>query len=188
LCETPDLPFTAITPYVNWGETTAQRPTFWLYLPYAAGDVEFFLRDDQTQEELFRHTFDVQAAGGIHPFTLPPEAHPLEVDKLYNWQLDFVCHPETGTKFRATGMVVRREPSEELRAAILAAPPRQRAILYAEAGYWYDALEIVARLRYQFPDNPQFAEDWASLLSHPIVELDDLVDEPILMAPERQSY
>jgi len=180
LCETPERPFTAISPHVNWGETTAQRPTFWLYLPYEAGHVELFLRDEQTQEEVFRHTFEVRAAEGIHPFTLPPGTPPLEPDQLYNWQLDFVCNPETGTKFRATGMIVRRRPSEELVAAIAAAPPRERAILYAEAGLWYDALKVVATLHREFPDDPQFAADWASLLQHPIVDLLDLVDVPIL--------
>lgn len=183
LCPTPELPFTAIVPYVNWGETTAQRPTFWLYIPYAAGDVELFLRDEQTQEEIFRHTFDVSDAGGIHPFTLPPDAPALEPDQLYNWQLDFVCNPETGTKFRATGMIVRRLPSEELAAAIATAAPREQAILYAEAGLWYDALAVVAAFHAQFPDDPQFTEDWTSLLTHPIVKLDDLVDAPILALP-----
>jgi hypothetical protein len=183
LCATPELPFTAIAPLVNWGETIAQRPTFWLYLPYAAGDVEFFLRDEQTQEEVFRHTFAVRDAGGIHPFTLPPSTPHLEPDKLYNWQMDFVCNPETGTKFRATGMIVRREPSDELVAAIATATPREQAILYAEAGLWYDALAKVAALHHQFPDDSQFAADWASLLTHPIVELGDLVDAPILAAP-----
>lgn len=183
LCETPELPFTAIAPTVNWGETTAQRPIFWLYLPYEAGDVELFLRDEQTQEEIFRHTFEVRDAGGIHPFSLPPEAPILEPDKLYNWQLDYVCNPDTGTKFRATGLIVRRQPSEELAAAIATATPREQAMLYAEAGLWYDALAKVAALHHQFSDDPQYAEDWASLLTHPIVELDDLVDVPILAAP-----
>jgi len=183
LCQTPDLPFTAIAPYVNWGETTSQRPTFWLYIPYAAGDVEFFLRNEQTQEELFRYTFRVQEAAGIHPFTLPPEMPELEPDKVYGWQLDFVCNPESRIKFRTTGVIVRRLPSEELAAAIASASPREQAILYAEAGLWYDALATIATLRHQFPENSQYAEDWASLLTHPIVELDDLLDVPILAAP-----
>jgi hypothetical protein len=180
LCEPPDKPFTAIAPAQNWGETTSQNPTFWLYIPYEAGDVDLYLRDEQTQEEVFRHTFEVTGGAGIHGFTLPASAPELEADKLYAWQLDFVCNPETGTKFRTTGMITRRPLAYDLEAALAEANPQEQAALYAEAGLWYDALEIVADLHQQYPDDQSIADDWASLLEHPSVGLDDLVNVPIV--------
>ncbi|MBD2259389.1 DUF928 domain-containing protein [Pseudanabaena sp. FACHB-2040] len=179
LCRRAATPFTSISPSTNWGETLESHPTFWLYLPYQASSVRLILRDEPTQEELYRTTFAVSGRDGVARFRLPETAPPLEVDRLYNWQFDFICDSENRSRFRVRGLVVRRALSEELQTQLREAAAQERVALLAEQGFWYDALTGLAELRLTAPD-PILDAGWAVLLGHASVGLEDLAEKPLL--------
>lgn len=185
LCPEPEKPFTAIAPFTNWGETTQSHPTFWLYIPYAAGNVEFFLRDEQTQTEVYRTVFtleegEIPEGGGIRGFEMPVDAPPLAVDTVYNWQFDFICNPESRSKFRTSGMVIRRSPSAQLQEQLASSSSLETVFVYAEAGFWYDALASLAQLQQRPIVDVEVSQTWIDLLEHPVVDLTDLSTTPIL--------
>lgn len=186
LCKKAANPFTAISPSTNWGETIAPRPTFWLYLPYQASSVRLILRDEPTQEEIYRTTFTVSAGDGVARFQLPETAPPLEIDRLYNWQFDFICDAENRSRFRVSGLVVRRAVPEDLQAQLNRATPQERVALLAERGFWYDTLTALADLRLVGP-NLSLDEGWRSLLGHSAIGLEDLTEKPLLACCDEQS-
>jgi hypothetical protein len=177
-CPTSEIPFTAIAPSTNWGETIATHPTFWLYLPYAASAVELSL-SEEGQEMVYRTTFQT-ATAGIGQFSLPEDAPALEPDRLYRWQFTFVCDSETQSHFQVTGVVVRRSPTTELTQQLQTASPAEQVALLAAEGFWYDALDQLNQLRKANPTDEALESSWTSLLQHPTVGLDDLLSAPLI--------
>lgn len=186
LCKKAEIPFTAVSPSTNWGETQESHPTFWLYLPYQASSIRLILRDEPTQEELYRTTFAVSDRDGIARFQLPETAPPLEIDRLYNWQFDFICDAENRSRFRVRGLIVRRTSPENLQTQMSGATPQERIALLAERGFWYDALTSLADQRLSASD-PSLEAGWASLLGHSSVGLEELSEKPLLDCCEQAS-
>lgn len=180
-CPTSDIPFTAIAPSTNWGETIASHPTFWLYLPYAASAVELTLSDEGNHQEMIYHTtFQTATAAGIGQFSLPEDAPALEPDRLYRWQFTFVCAAETQSHFQVTGVIVRRSPTAQLTQQLQTASPKEQIALLASEGFWYDALDQLNQLRRLNPADETLESDWESLLQHPAVGLEDLLSVPLI--------
>lgn len=177
-CPTSEIPFTAIAPATNWGETIASHPTFWLYLPYAASSVELTLSEEGQQQTVYRTSFET-AAAGIGQFTLPDDAPALEPDRLYRWQFTFVCDAETQSHFQVTGIVVRRSPTAQLVQQLQTASPKEQIVLLAAEGFWYDALDQLNQLRRLNPTDETLESSWESLLQHPVVGLEDLLSAPL---------
>jgi hypothetical protein len=178
-CPTSEIPFTALAPSTNWGETIASHPTFWLYLPYAASSIELSLSEEGQQQTVYRTSFQT-AAAGIGQFTLPDDAPALEPDRLYRWQFTFVCDAETQSHFQVTGIVVRRSPTAQFTQQLQTASPKEQIALLAAGGFWYDALDQLNQLRRLNPTDETLESDWTSLLQHPVVGLEDLLSVPLI--------
>lgn len=186
LCKKVAIPFTSVSPSTNWGETLESHPTFWLYLPYQASLVRLILRDEPTQEELYRTTFAVSDGGGVARFQMPEDAPSLEVDRLYNWQFDFICDAENRSRFRVRGLIVRRSSQGDLQTQLSGATSQERIASLAERGFWYDALTNLAEQRLTSSD-PSLEAGWTSLLGHSSVGLEELAEEPLLDCCEQES-
>jgi len=180
-CPTADIPFTAIAPATNWGETLSPRPTFWLYLPYTASTVELTLYDEGNQQgQVYHTTFQTADTAGLAQFSLPDNAPALESDRLYRWQFTFVCDAETQSYFQVTGVIVRRSPTPELTAQLQAASPDEHIALLAAQGFWYDAVHQLNQQRRLDPGNETLQSDWQALIQHPVVGLDALGTVPLM--------
>jgi hypothetical protein len=164
----------------NWGETIDAHPTFWFYQPYQGVAVQLDLRDENTQSVVFSSTYKVKGDAGIAKLTLPETAPTLEVDKLYRWQVSFVCDAKSQQAYIAKGVIVRRKLSDSLNYKLQRAKPEERASIFAEQGLWYNALNELADLRQKKPKNADVQANWRILLSDPEVQLDNWIDEPLI--------
>lgn len=187
LCPKVEKPFTALSPSTNWGETLEAHPTFWLYIPENTHSVRLILRDEPTQSELYRTTFPLTAQKGIGRFSLPTEAPPLDVDRLYNWQFDLICDAENSSRFRVGGIVVRREPSEGLKNQIQSAPLSDRVNVLAAEGLWFDAVTALAQLRLASPQETTLQAGWENLLHHADVGLNQFSEDTLLSCCKEAS-
>ncbi|MEO1391630.1 MAG: DUF928 domain-containing protein [Cyanobacteria bacterium J06634_5] len=187
LCPKVEKPFTALSPSTNWGETLEAHPTVWLYIPENTHSVRLILRDEPTQTEIYRTTFPLTAQKGIGRFSLPAEAPPLDPNRLYNWQFDLICDAENSSRFRVSGIVVRREPSEALKTQLQAALPPARVNLLAAEGLWFDAVTALAQQRLASPQESTLQTGWESLLHHADVGLNQFSGEDVLECCEAIS-
>lgn len=134
--------FLALIPATNLGLTAIAHPTFWLYLPTSLPDdipFEFVLRDEQ-QEVVFRTVFELEKSAGIASFSLPPNSPPLETGKKYQW--GFLCG-----NISRHGWVERVEMKPEILVQLETASLRQRVLLFAKQGLWYETLTELVALR-----------------------------------------
>lgn len=73
--------------------------------------------------------------------------------------------PEQRSKDVLTGGGIQRvEPPAELAAKAARATDKERVFLYAEAGYWYDAIHALQKLTEQQPNDADAAGMRAGLL------------------------
>ncbi|WP_293337640.1 DUF928 domain-containing protein [Microcoleus sp. CAWBG58] len=134
--------FLALIPALNLGLTAIAHPTFWLYLPAPFPDdipLEFVLRDEQ-QNVIFRTIFEIETTAGIASFCLPPDSDPLEIGKKYNWY--FFCG-----NISRHGWIERVAMKPEILVQLEAASLRQRVLMLAEQGLWYDTIAELVALR-----------------------------------------
>ncbi|MDP8934154.1 MAG: DUF928 domain-containing protein [Cyanobacteriota bacterium] len=134
--------FLALIPATNLGLTAIAHPTFWLYLPASLPDdipFEFVLRDEQ-QEVVFRTVLELEKAAGIASFSLPQNSPPLETGKKYQWC--FLCG-----NISRQGWVERVEMKPEILVQLETASLRERVLLLAKHGLWYETLTELVALR-----------------------------------------
>ncbi|HIK29781.1 MAG TPA: DUF928 domain-containing protein [Oscillatoriales cyanobacterium M59_W2019_021] len=181
----PGCPETArllsLSPASNWGETIDSNPTFLLFASVAPAAINFSLQDEQTSEKIYQASVPVASESGMFKFRLPDDVMELEVDRSYRWIFQVSCNSSASPQnegLAVNGVIIRRS-NPDLKTQIESASPREKVELYAQNGLWFDTLNELLKLRCADPENPDFAKDWASLLEHPIVLLNELVEEPI---------
>ncbi len=177
-----DQKLTALTPATNIGLTISERPTFWLFIPYQTmptSYVKLELEDEQNNVK-YQQSLQLNKTPGIVKITLPANSPPLEVDKPYHWILTFVCNPENNKEDLAVNGYVQRIPLEPNISQQLDAVKniRERVMIYAENGVWFDALNELANARISNPDNELINTDWAELLG--AVQLKELATQPLI--------
>jgi len=181
-------PLTALMPVteeadgtqLRWGLTTKEHPTFWFYVPYESKSIrsaKFSLRN-QAKQTVYETPITLTGTPGVISISLPSTAPPLEINEWYQSYLfvDISCAPDAPLeKDYAQGWVKRQELTPALKSELdQATTPRQRAILYAKDGIWYEAVTTLAEVRRT--DSKDDA--WTKLLQS--VGLDAIASEPIV--------
>jgi hypothetical protein len=175
----------AMIPTTGLGLTASAHPTFLLYFPPSnlPKNLTLTLLQNQKngeQEIVYRTKFDNIHGSGIASFRLPKNSPPLEIGKQYRWI--FSC----GAIARY-GEIERVNLSPELERQLQQATPRERILLWAKNGLWYETIAELALLRSARPQDAQIANDWADLLKHPVVRLDEIISAPLMpcCSPEK---
>lgn len=131
------------------GLTSRAQPTlYWYSSKGLAAPLEFTLNDDQSIKPLVE-TKTNASRPGIHALRLN---YPLKPEVEYQWAIAAVADPDQRAgDIIASGTIKRVQPSAALAAKLSGASQSQLPFLYAEAGFWYDA---IATLSEQIDANP----------------------------------
>jgi Domain of Unknown Function (DUF928) len=172
-----------------WGLTTKEHPTLWVYIPYSSAlisRIDFTLRrGDNPANSLaeplpwrivYQTSIQPSKQAGIVNFSLPKTSTPLAIDKLYQWEVKLIMKSQPTEEI--TGWIQRAKINSNLSDLIKRSNPSQQADLYAENGFWYDALSTLAILRRDFPTDPAIKENWQIILKS--VNLQGLADRPFV--------
>lgn len=192
-CMTKDSkPLTALVPVGGTGETAAENPTIFWYMPRisaedaAAPAVEFVLKDEKEQEvysaqyALAKSAQGVVGAPGIMKLTIS-NLYPLEPGE-YQWQLTLMCDyqdVDRSEDITVEGTIVRVAPDPTLESRSRQASPEERVGLYADKKLWYETLNALSELRRDRPNDPEVKNAWKTLLGG--VGLAEISDEPLFV-------
>lgn len=155
--------------------TTQAQPSLWFYLPAP-------LTDSATTELVIKSADQVLYSGqlvgttdgsGIVSVPMPIS---LETGTAYHWFLTVDC--DENERAVVDGWIERRLPDSALSNLLGQASPRNRAALYANAGFLQDALSELAALRLANSEDAAIAQDWASFLN--ALDLPELTVAPLL--------
>lgn len=154
-----------LVPQDHAGQTTSGRPKFFWYMSDTS-PVEFALKKVGADEPLFKEQLQIPKAGIIE--TEIPKGQPeLTVGQDYLWSVSVVCNTDRGSKTVTVQAGIRRvAPTRELtRRLRTAQSERDRARVYAQQGFWYDALETISKASDARPQDRSISEDFYSLLN-----------------------
>ena len=187
----------ALVPRLGMGETVAENPTVFWYVPKLNPDkalapvVELTLRDvnDQPvykrQYPLTKSRDGVVGAPGIMSLTIA-NAYPLKIGQEYKWQLAVICNsspnpdgPDYSEIPSVEGIIKRVEPDPNLELRVQQARPEERVALYAKANLWYEMLGALIELRRDRPYDANLADAWKQLFL--AVGLDKIAQEPAFL-------
>ncbi len=178
---------TAVQPsQTNWGETLEERPTFGIYVSEPATNLTFELLDEQSQEILHQVTFDEVDGPGISLYTLPRTVPVLETNRYYRWQISLECKQFSTANIQYTdsrqadGIIFRRVASDDLQTTLATIPETEKPSVLAENGLWYDMVYALLMQRQQQPETDQWNQAWQTVLAHPMVQLNNLMDAMLI--------
>jgi hypothetical protein len=170
------------------GLTTSERPTFWFYIPYTKdlsnSSAEFSLQDS-AENDVYRNAIALPSKPSVIGISLPSTAASLEVDKTYRWYLKLHCNQEAATvPVYVDGNIQRINLDSRVMQQLEATTdPRQKIIIYAKEGIWFDALNMLAQIRLSNYNDVSVQKDWQSLLQS--INLDNIATAPLVSSPNR---
>ena len=150
-----------LVPPSNFGLTTAEHPSFSIYLPQtSAKQIVLSIREEGTKHH--SQTFiPITGESGIISIKPSPTSTPLEVGKTYQWAVVLVCGERPSPNDPAIAAWVRRialsEPRKE--TTLL-----EQAAWYGEQGIWYDALTSLIQVKRSQPNNQTLINIWTEFL------------------------
>jgi Domain of Unknown Function (DUF928) len=170
-----------LIPEDQFGVTISNTPTFFWYVPNTSAKTsQFRLVNTLDDQEVLVETIPLTGKAGVMSYQLPaPITELLTLGKEYKWQVSLVYDSENpAANPFVEGVVQRVEPNLALTEAITKTRDvRGLAILYAQQGLWYEALQILAEHRCDRPDDFASKVGWASLLKS--VRLGEFAQAPL---------
>lgn len=142
---TPQPALALLAPQGHIGQTSTPYPTFvWFVGDEQPPPIELklFEYSEKGKGDLIE-TISVEGkAGGVMQQTLPKNKPGLTIGKTYVWQVKVICsRTNPARNFWMQTAIEVVDPSTDLKATLSKTKdPTKRAELYAEAGFWYEAL------------------------------------------------
>ena len=166
----------ALVPESGFGETIAEYPTVFWYMPKTtAAQLEFVLKD-ANQEEIYSTTYTlaksadntVVGSPGIMSLSLPAFANlpPLKLNQEYFWIVALVCSPTERSKDVIAGGGIKRVQADPTFARrVQQARPQERIALYANKRLWYETLATLVELQRDRPNSNDLRSAFNKLLT-----------------------
>jgi hypothetical protein len=166
-------PLMVLMPVVNTGLTSAEHPSFWIYVPETPAKRAVLSLRENGLKPHSQTFFDIPETPGVISLSLPQSAPALEVGKTYQWAVILIC----GEKLSPNDPVIVSWVSR-----IASTPSTQpttlgKAAVYGRQGIWFDALTALGQARRSQPNQPELQSAWADFLAS--AGLQAIVSEPL---------
>lgn len=154
----------ALAPNQQRGLTSDTRPTVWVYVPKTTAQALEFSLFDEKRNGIYQLTLPLNSIG-LMKIPLPSMAPALTQNQLYYWTVALVCNPNRRTEdWIAGGWIEYQLPDKRLQRQLASATALEQVSLYAQSGFWYDALDGLVQLRQAQPEDASLAAIWTTLL------------------------
>jgi Domain of Unknown Function (DUF928) len=149
------------------GLTTREQPSlYWVISSPTTLAVELTLTDPRTTQPVLEVKLPGPIRAGLQRIRLDEYGVRLEPGVPYRWYVAVI--PDTGRRSKdilAGGIIERVEPTADLRDRLARARPEELASVYAEEGFWYDALAVSSELIERSPGEGSLRQQRTALLS-----------------------
>ncbi|URR35073.1 DUF928 domain-containing protein [Thermosynechococcus sp. HN-54] len=174
----PKQTVVALVPKDNNGLSSTPTPTLYSFIPANRGAALTLTLRDSQGTEVYRQERPAPTEAGIVGW--PVENVSLKKGVDYQWELTLTCtNGTTAIKTASWFRLMPLSPSQQQRIV----QARDAAAAFAMAGYWYDALNQLAKQRLAQPEDTQVQQKWQALLQSPAVQLANLANQPLVPLP-----
>lgn len=184
----------ALVPNDRVPATSSLSPNLFFYVPETnePKTLEFVLRDET--DKLVYEAFLTTNGNGIVKIDIPAEiqSSPLKTQRKtrvdttfsqnYRWYLSLICDPQQRARDLVVEGWMRRQPMNSTTIENLSnvSDTIERAEIYQQQGFWYDALSTLAEGQETSVEQPIVKAKWANLLKS--VGLAQFAAEPFIQS------
>jgi len=142
-----------LAPQDHTGKATSPQPTLYWYISEATTTtVELVIQEQDSVQPLVLRTLPSPMAAGYHGISLDEIDVSLREGVVYEWSIALVTDTGRRSRDAAVGQaLILYQPSRAVTLRATKLRRGQLASLYAEAGYWYDAIEAASRAVDTYP-------------------------------------
>jgi hypothetical protein len=171
----------ALIPKNIVARNVSTSPKLFFYVPEVSKErtIEFVLRDQQ--DKLMYEAFLTTSGKGIITLEIPADVQSnlLKAEQNYHWYLSMICDSQQRSRdVVVEGWMRQTAIDPATKKELNSSNSVEKADLYQEKGFWYDALSVLA----ENLDSPKkqaiVAAKWSELLES--VGLGELVSEPFV--------
>ncbi len=161
-----DLPSIWVLAPDHVGLSREEQPQLAWYLSKPTTyPLEFTLIDEKGVTPILEKRLSPPAEAGIHMIRLADYGLKLEKGKTYQWFVSLISDPEhRSTDIISGGMIQIGDPPASLGEDLKKADPVEATRLWAQAGFWYDAISVISSRLQANPKDPEMHMLRASLL------------------------
>ncbi len=148
------------------GLTAAPQPSLYWYLSQATSlPVEFTIGEIRAIEPLFETRLPSPLSAGIQRVPLADYNVRLAPGVKYRWHVSVIYDLEQRSRdVVASGVIQLQEAPSALQTRLIGADTSRKPHLYAEAGFWYDAISAISELIDAAPQHIGLRQQRAALL------------------------
>ena len=166
-----------LIPQDQFGYTTAERPTFLVYVPQTSAQQIILIISENNGQDKKLHSqtfFSIQENPSIVALQPSKEFPSLEVGKTYQMAAVLICGKGPGPNDPAVLAGIQRLPFSH---SFEKANELQKADWYAREGIWYDAIDYLATYKINSLKSQNFDNIWSNFLDS--VGLSQITEMPI---------
>lgn len=181
-CPQVKTPLTALIPISNSGRTIAQRPNFWVYVPYDSHQIKSgeFVLQDENRQDIYRTQVNLKNTPDYINQSLPTTAPALEVGKWYVWYFKLYCDPSHSSSPLFVQGWIQRVAINSAMQQDLVQNSHQLKQVYVKYNLWYDAINSLNRSYFTDPSNSLWENNWLRTLQAEAVQLELPTLKPIV--------
>jgi hypothetical protein len=162
---------TPLLPSNQKGLTLQERPTLFVYVPQSNATKAFFsIKDDQGNDH-YQSFLDIATVehSAIMAIPYPEDAPSLKANQDYKWSFVVLCdnrlRPDSPLVEGSIKRINLEEQNSLKQQLEQANTDLEKAKIYANAGIWYETINILANLQKSNPDNSSLNTAWVNLLN-----------------------
>jgi len=148
-----------LAPNDHVGLTSSSRPSFsWFVSDASPVPVEFALVEPGKAKPILVKQLKADKRG-IMELNLPKDAPGLSPDKEYRWSVSLVCNPirRSNDVYAQSWIKFVPMPGATSNSLSEKSTTLEQARIFADGGYWYDALSALNLARQTQPNNPSIS-------------------------------
>ncbi|MBD2014973.1 DUF928 domain-containing protein [Microcoleus sp. FACHB-53] len=164
--ESQEVTLKLLVPNDHTGQTLSSHPTFFWYVSEIPEEpVEFALVESGVAQPIFVQQLQLEKAG-IMRLEMPENLPGLVPGKEYRWTVSLVSNANRRSQDTfAQSWIKRVAETPALNQQLATAKSeRDRASIYAEAGLWYDAINVLLKAQSTNSTDRSMREAFLSLL------------------------
>ncbi|WP_299486331.1 DUF928 domain-containing protein [Acaryochloris sp. IP29b_bin.137] len=172
---------TTLVPKSNMGLSATAFPTFYWFTPtHSYRILQFSLyevgAEGRSREEVYSTTFQASGKAGLSRISIPNQDTTLALkpETDYQWVVGLFCTRKGRNGIIANGWVRHTPPTQEVAKTFSKSKLKDQADAFAEAGYWYDAVQALAAARREKPEDRRLNQTWKALFESEVVQLSEI--------------
>ena len=137
-----------LAPDGNAGQTTSPTPILYFYVSQPiTWPTQFTISAPLRPDPVIEVNIPAPQQAGVYAIRTADYHLQLQPAVVYTWSVSAILNPKAPSRdIVASASLIRTAPDPSLESALRGTPSNRRAAVFAQAGFWYDAVAAAAEM------------------------------------------